>query len=247
MPIDHEEREQALEAAEELLLAKYSGGRAWLDPVHALHAVRAAAHGHDVDGRETPEVSAEDLLAALTRLDEARAALDTLERDLTRAARARKASWQDIAGALGLASRSSAESRHTRLERSATTYRADRHPEHRRVERARERAADTWCRENEDRLRVAALRLADAAPSWPQLARATDDGRRLATAAAELDGPALADRLRRLQLILDARHTDLPTGDAATARTEALALMDELRTVRHSLPHPGAERPGHAR
>jgi hypothetical protein len=110
-------------------MERYSGGRSWLDPVRVMHAVRAAADGLGaVTGEHIPEVPAEDVLAALTQLDEARAALDTLERDLTRAARTRNASWQEIADALGLSSPSSAESRHVRLQRDAATYRADRYP-----------------------------------------------------------------------------------------------------------------------
>lgn len=42
-----------------------------------MHAVRAAADRYGLDGQEQAEVPAVDVLAALTRLDEARAALDT--------------------------------------------------------------------------------------------------------------------------------------------------------------------------
>lgn len=68
-----------------------------------MHAVRAAADRYGLDGQEQGEVPAVDVLAALTQLDEARAALDTLERDLTRAARRRGATWQQVADHLGLA------------------------------------------------------------------------------------------------------------------------------------------------
>ncbi|MFF5257157.1 hypothetical protein ACFY4K_34770 [Streptomyces leeuwenhoekii] len=55
--IDPEAREQQMQAAEALLLAKYSGGRNWLDPSLAMHAVRAAAYGYGVpEGQEPPEV-----------------------------------------------------------------------------------------------------------------------------------------------------------------------------------------------
>ncbi|MFD5898659.1 hypothetical protein [Streptomyces sp. NPDC060366] len=135
-------RGQMLLAAEALLLERYGDGSRSLDPVRVMHAVCAATDGHSVhENRELPDASAEDALAALTQLDEARATLDALERDLTRAARVRGASWRQIAGALGLASRSSAESRFVRLERDVTSSRSDRYPERLRAERARDRAA----------------------------------------------------------------------------------------------------------
>lgn len=51
-----------------------------------MHAVRTAADRYGLENAAQTEVPAADVLAALTQLDEARAALDTLERDLTRAA-----------------------------------------------------------------------------------------------------------------------------------------------------------------
>jgi len=234
---DHETRDQVLEAAEELLLKRYGDGRTFLDPVRAMHAVRAAADGYGVpDGQERPEVPAGDVLAALTQLDEARAALDTLERDLTRAARARGASWEAVAHALGLASRSSAESRFVRLERAAATYRGDRHPEKHRAEKARDRLQADWCVQNSRRLRDAAWSLACLNDEWPQLAR-TATSEQLDRWHRELDGPGLGERLRGLQLILDAYGAELPAGsEAAAARNEVLALLDEMRAVRHGLP-----------
>lgn len=186
---------------------------------------------------------AEDALAALTQLDEARAALDTLERDLTRAARTRGASWEQVAHTLGLASRSSAENRYVRLERAAATYRGDRHPEKHRAERARARIGVAWCRDNAARLRAAAWSLACLNDEWPQLAR-TASSEQPDLWHRELDGPALAERLRGLQLILDAYGAELPAGsEAAAARDEALQLLDELRAARLTLPSPGTNRP----
>ena len=231
---DPEARDQVLETAEELLLKRYGDGRTYLDPVRAMHAVRAAADGYGVpDGQERPEVPAEDVLAALTQLDEARAALDTLERDLTHAARARGASWEAVAHALGLASRSSAESRFVRLERAAATYRGDRHPEKHRAERARDRIGAAWSHDNEARLRAAVWSLACLNDAWPQLA-STAPAEQLVTWHRELDGPALAERLRGLQLILGSYGPELPADSpAAAARDEVRQLLDELRDARH--------------
>ncbi|MDX3025417.1 hypothetical protein [Streptomyces acidiscabies] len=233
--MDPETREQLMEDAEALLLAKYSGGRDWLDPVRVMHAVRAAADRYGLDDQEQAEVPADDVLAALTQLDEARAALDTLERDLTRAARKRGASWQQVADVLGLASRSSAESRFVRLERDAASYRGDRYPERQRAERARDRAGDDWCRANEPRLRAAVWSLACLNDEWPQLAR-TAPAEKLVAWHRELDGPALAARLRTLRLILDSYGAELPAGTAAAAaRDEVLALLAELLSARHGV------------
>ncbi|MEK8175042.1 hypothetical protein NKH77_56085 [Streptomyces sp. M19] len=235
--IDPARREQQLSDAEDLLRARYGDGRAWHDPLRAMHAVRAAADGYGaLDGADRPEVPAEDVLAALTQLDEARAAMDTLERDLTRAARDRGASWQQVADALGLTSRSSAESRHVRLERDAASYRRDRHPELQRAERARDRAGHAWCHANEARLREAIWDLATFNGTWPALAHAASETE-LASWVKELDGPALAARLRRLRPAL---ADDLPPGAEAShplapaaIRDQVLALLDELIQARH--------------
>ncbi|MBZ3918161.1 hypothetical protein [Streptomyces acidiscabies] len=233
--MDPEAREQLLEGAETLLLTKYSGGRDWIEPVRVMHAVRAAADRYGLDDAEQAEVPADDVLAALTQLDEARAALDTLERDLTRAARRRGASWQQVADSLGLATRSSAESRFVRLERDAATYRGDRYPERQRAERARDRAGEAWCRANAPRLRAAVWSLACLDDSWPQLAR-TAPAEKLDTWHRELDGPGLAARLRALRLILDSYGAELPAGtEAAAARDEVLGLLEELHAARHGL------------
>ncbi|MFD8992306.1 hypothetical protein ACFVZ4_30195 [Streptomyces goshikiensis] len=234
--IDPEAREQLLQDAEALLLAKYGGGRDWIDPVRVMHAVRAAADRYGPGGQEpAAEVPAVDVLAALTQLDEARAALDTLERDLTRAARGRGASWQQVADHLGLASRTSAESRFVRLERDAASYRGDRYPERQRAERARDRTGDTWCRANEARLRSAVWSLACFNDEWPPLARVAS-AEVLASWHRELDGPGLAARLKTVRPVLDPVDGNLPAAGtaAASARHEILGLLEELIAARHS-------------
>lgn len=233
--MDPEAREQLLQDAEALLSAKYGEGRDWIEPVRVMRTVRAAADQHRFDDAEQAVVPAADVLAALTQLDEARAALDTLERDLTQAARRRGASWQQVADHLGLAGRTSAESRFVRLERDAASLHGDRYPGRQRAERARRRAGDAWAHANERRLRDAVWSLACLNDGWEQLARtATSD--RIAGWSRDLDGPGLAARLDTLRLILDAYGADLPSGtEAAAARDEVLGLLAELRVARHSL------------
>ncbi|GHG05549.1 hypothetical protein ACFFSH_40015 [Streptomyces filamentosus] len=229
--IDPEAREQLRQHAEGLLRAKYGEGRTLLDPVRVMHAVRTAAE-------EQVEVPAGDVLAALTLLDEARAALDTLERGLTRAARARSASWQEIADHLGLTSRSSAKSRYVRLQRDAASYRGDRYPELQRADRARDRAADEWARENERRLRGAVADLTAFNDTWPSLTTLAS-AKTLLSWTARLDGPALAAKLHRLHPALSG---DIPAGaavspphTAAQIRNGALALLNELASVRNAV------------
>uniref|UniRef100_UPI003F494018 hypothetical protein n=1 Tax=Streptomyces sp. CA-136453 TaxID=3240050 RepID=UPI003F494018 len=238
---DREFRERLLQDAEALLTAKYGEGRGWIEPVRVMRAVRAAADEHRFDDAEQAEVPAADVLAALTQLDEARAALDTLERDLTRAARRRGASWTDVADHLGLAGRSSAESRFVRLERDAASLHGDRYPERLRAERARDRAGAAWCQANERRLREALGDLSTFNDTWPALARvATSE--RLSGWVHDLDGPGLAARLRILRPLLSS-----PVPDEAVAshpvpadelRCSALALLDELVEARVSVDLP---------
>ncbi|GGZ84002.1 hypothetical protein [Streptomyces rubiginosohelvolus] len=240
---DPEVREQLLQDAEALLTAKYGEGRGWIEPVRVMRTVRAAADAHRFDDAESAEVPAADVLAALTQLAEARAALDTLERDLTRAARRRGASWSDVADHLGLAGRTSAESRFVRLERDAASLHRDRYPERLRAERARDRAGDAWSRASERRLREALGGLSTFNDTWPELAR-TATSQMLSTWVRDLDGPGLAARLRILRVVLsrpvpDGAVASHPT-PADELRLSALALLDEHVDARLSadLPAP---------
>ncbi|MFJ6196684.1 hypothetical protein [Micromonospora sp. NPDC092111] len=92
-------------------------------------AVLAAAYGADVGRAES--------LAALRLLGAVRARLDDAERQLIESAREQRASWGQIAGSLGLASRQAAEQRWLRLSGAAT-----RDPERVRGDRQRQRSVD---------------------------------------------------------------------------------------------------------
>ncbi|MCI3223073.1 hypothetical protein [Streptomyces sp. NP-1717] len=116
MAMDYAARQQATRKVRGLLKERHNDGNDFVDPVRVMYAVRAAAYDSARAGEEAPEVPVDDVLAALTMLDEARARLDAL--NLLRAARSRDASWATVADALGLSARQSAESRALRLERS---------------------------------------------------------------------------------------------------------------------------------
>ncbi|MEN3614067.1 hypothetical protein AAH979_31520 [Plantactinospora sp. ZYX-F-223] len=110
----------------------------------AYAAVLAAASGTGA-GRPEP-------LAALRLLGGLRAGLDEAERRLVEAAREQRASWAQIATALGLASRQAAEQRWVRLSGAAT-----RDPARVRVERKRQQSVDSTFGAQISRLRAAVV------------------------------------------------------------------------------------------
>ena len=249
MAIDPEKHQQIKEAAEERLRARYNAGRDYLIPTRVMNAVRSAAHGIDNDGTDPEDVEAADTLAALTLLDIARADLDALERDLTEQARERGASWQEVADHLGLEKRQSAESRFLRLQRGAQG--GDRYVDKHRRERARQRTADAWCEEHEDQILDVVRRLLDVAPTaWPQLTGDTAGAAVLRALADVPDAVIAVEQLRSLKFALApfGMEPPAPAGaratEAAAAREEMLALLDELVDVRAAVTtaRPSADR-----
>ncbi|WP_394427421.1 hypothetical protein [Streptomyces sp. SGAir0957] len=100
-------------AAQALLQDRYGQGAEVLTGADAVTEVTASL--------SVRPVPAEEILAALSHLEQARGELDGKELMLIRAARAQAVSWQRIAGALGLDTRQSAESRAARLQRALST------------------------------------------------------------------------------------------------------------------------------
>ncbi|MFJ7271991.1 hypothetical protein ACIQV3_36045 [Streptomyces sp. NPDC099050] len=228
-------------AAEKLLLERYGssedgryGGR--LPPEKAISAVLVALSGYATQGQEPGEVPAEDVLAALSQVDEARQRLDNMELRLISAARTRGTSWQKIADALGLGTRQSAETRALRLERGAQPHQG-RDVASQRLEKARGRAAEAWCAEHEYRVREVSERLFDTSGAW-NLEAAGGTARLDVHAIGELlaaDGSpvALVQRLESVRHALVPYRGDAPkpTGKraaaAAQARTDLVALLDD--------------------
>ncbi|TGN72233.1 hypothetical protein E5083_30315 [Streptomyces bauhiniae] len=242
MAIDPVKRQRVLEAAEELLRERYVEGE-YLDPMRVMLAVRAQAFGYFArDGEEATEVPAEDLLAALTQVEAARARLDALESNLIRGARERKASWQRIADSLGLEHRQAAEARATRLER-ALSHNRDRDVHAQRGERARRRAVDAWCAAQLPRIRETAAALVDVAGAWPELAEDYIAPYTLRSIDARLraedgDGAQLVEELETMgmRLMPYGKPPLEPSGERAVeaARVHGVvkALLDEVRQVR---------------
>ncbi|MFJ8388617.1 hypothetical protein ACIQ9Q_29650 [Streptomyces sp. NPDC094438] len=242
MAIDHAKRQRMKDAAEELLRQRYGAGRNYMDPLQAMKDVRAKAFGYQArQGEEAPDVPVEDLLAALTLVEEARARLDALEQDLIRGARNRAASWQKVADALGMANRQAAEARSTRLERAAQSHSRDRDVPTQRRNRARQRTLETWCRTHDARVRIVCERLVDVAAAWPQL---TEDAAAAYALHALVGQVAAGDGVKRVEYLemLGSRLAPYdrpplePTGEraveAAQARDAALELLAELSAAR---------------
>lgn len=176
----------------------------------------------------------EDVLAALSHVDDARTRLDNQELRLIKAARARGASWQKVADALGLGTRQSAETRALRLERGAQTYRG-RDVASQRLDKARDRAEEAWCVEHADRIREVAEQLYDTSGAWDlqslDHAGTRADLHGIGELLATDGSPArLADRLSSLRYHLApySGEAPKPTGKQAAAATQALAALVEL-------------------
>ncbi|MFF2945516.1 hypothetical protein ACFVSQ_37340 [Streptomyces niveus] len=182
----------------------------------------------------------DDVLAALTMMDHARARLDALEHDLLRAARSRDASWTTVAGALGLSTRQSAESRALRLERAQKAS-DGRDVAAQRADRARQRNADAWLAAHEKRIRTVCSQIIDTTPAWPHLmSNPLARVHQLAATLASGAGPAhLADQLAELRVEIAPRGgpprepTGPQAGAAAEARDAMLTLLTELWGVRY--------------
>jgi hypothetical protein len=154
---------------------------------------------HDVVTRlDRPErVDGPELVDAMVRLRQLRDELARWEPALIGAARERGLTWNEIAPALGLASRQAAERRYLRLNPQAadttTTTREDR-VQAARNQRSGDRAVAAWARKNAADLRRLAGRIADL-DGIGQTARKKVESIRVALGAddaADLVGPLSA-------------------------------------------------------
>lgn len=225
-------------AAARLLQERY--GRA-LSPEGALDAVLSAL-GRRATGQKTQGVPADEVLAALAHVAEARENLDKRELRLITEARDLGVSWQRLADALGLATRQSAETRALRLDRAVHTS-SGRDVASQRLAKARDRAADAWCVQHEGRVRDLSERLFDTAGAWDMEAiggTARVDLHALGELLASGGSPvALAQRLESLRLHLAPPHRDerpkpagKHAGEAVAARMELTVLIAERDDAR---------------
>lgn len=164
------------------------------------------------------------ILAALTELHRLRASLDRWEPQLIATAREGGASWAQLAGALGVASRQAAERRYLRLhqpDQEPAGATRDQRVQAVRDRRAGDRAVSEWARTHGADLRQLAGQITALADLSPDAQPSVD---RLHQALGGNDAGALVP-------LLAATHEHLPAEHAALA--ERVADVDRrVRQVR---------------
>lgn len=193
------------------------------DAVHAAQTRAAADQGEEQAGPD-------QALAALVLLRELRAELPGWEAGLVENAREAGATWADLAGPMGVASRQAAENRYLRLRpRGHTAGTGAERVKAVRDRRAAQRTVAAWARANAAELRVLAAQITaatgladDARPAQAALTAAlgTSDAADLITPLADMrphlgtDHGDLASRLDDL-----AHRTDRLRDDSNRRRT----------------------------
>ncbi|MBW8797478.1 MAG: type III effector protein [Streptomyces sp.] len=184
-------------------------------------ALRDAQH-------ETPDAAGpgpEQALDSLMLLRQVREQLADWETGLIETARDAGASWADLAGPLGVASRQAAERRYLRGRPGAVGTTGEQRVTATRQARAAERATATWARRHAADLRRIAGQITALAHLAPEArpAQAALHAALGAADAAELIGP-----LTGMRPYLDARHTGLVDSlDALDDRRTATAADDD--------------------
>jgi len=205
--------------------ATFAGAEAALGAIDAaLHGARTPSPPGGGDGR----APVDQVLAALTLLREVRERLATWEPELIEAAREAGASWADLAGPMGVASRQAAERRYLRVRPGTPGTTGEQRVRDTRDRRAADRIVTEWARHNSADLRRLAGQItaldglpADAGPALSQLsdALADDDAAALVTPLADAHShlagshPGLADRIDTVT-----RHTDRLRQDSSDQR-----------------------------
>jgi hypothetical protein len=205
-----------------------------LPALDLLYRVAAVAEQPDQYADLGPgEADQVDLLAALALVGEVRDSIDHLELRLIGLARGRKVTWNQLADALSLRTRQSAESRALRLETSKRTSGRTRDVAELRALRARDRALDSWAVEQADRLRRTAEGLVDSSEAWPAAGDLLFGNavQRLAALLVTASEPTMLwDALIRVRhhVAPHDRHAPKPAGPKAAAAEAARRDLAEL-------------------
>jgi hypothetical protein len=163
-------------------------------------------------------------LAALLMLRETRAELARWESGLIETARAQGASWADLAGPLGVASRQAAERRYLRLRPGTAGSTGEERVQATRDTRAADRTVTAWARDNAADLRRLAGQITDL-PDLPAGAR---------SAVGELNRALADDDAAHLVKPLTDTRPHLPKGSALAGRIDVMTQhTDQLRQVSH--------------
>lgn len=184
------------------------GAVSFLAAAEALEAIDAAVRTARTAG-EAPSSSRaerEQVLASLLLLREVREQLAGWETSLIETAREAGASWADLAGPLGVASRQAAERRYLRLRPGAHGTTGEQRVKATRDSRAADRTISAWARANAADLRTLAEQITVLA-DLPAAARATLG--ELRQALADDDAARLVSPLAAIRIHLGAGHSDL--------------------------------------
>ncbi|WP_328460281.1 hypothetical protein [Streptomyces sp. NBC_00448] len=202
--------------------ASFLAAKAALEKIDA--AVRGARGAHP-DDTPPPGPEPQQALDSLLLLREVREQLAGWETGLIETARASGASWADLAGPLGVASRQAAERRYLRLRPGPPGSTGEERVTATRTRRAADRTVDTWARTNAADLRRLAGQIT-ALTGLPSTARtAVSD---LDTALAADDAAGLLAPLTATRSHLRAEHPDLAARvDQVTKHTDQLRSPGE--------------------
>ncbi|MFJ9765609.1 HSP18 transcriptional regulator [Streptomyces erythrochromogenes] len=194
----------------------------FLAAAEALEAINQAVKGAQQPSARTPVAETDSgphpALAALLMLREVREQLAGWESGLIETARGQGASWADLAGPLGVASRQAAERRYLRLRPGKVGSTGEERVQATRDRRAADRNVNAWARDNAADLRrlagqVTALTSlpagAESAIGDLNLALADNDAARLVRPLADSRAhlrPEDAELAERIDTLT--RHTD---------------------------------------
>jgi hypothetical protein len=196
----------------------------------ALSAIDEALHAaHTARDDEPPGASPgpEQVLASLLLLRQVRERLAGWETDLIESAREAGASWADLAGPLGVASRQAAERRYLRLRPGAVGTTGEQRVQATRNRRAADRSVTTWARDNAADLR----RLAGQITALTDLPTAANPCvRRIDEALAADDAARLVDPLTEARSHLGSAHPEIAARiDTLTSHTTRLRQDSDAR------------------
>ncbi|MFI8341875.1 HSP18 transcriptional regulator [Streptomyces sp. NPDC085639] len=195
----------------------------------ALKAINQSVRDAQQSSAQTPPPAASSgphpALAALLTLREVREQLAAWESGLIETARGEGASWAELAGPLGVASRQAAERRYLRLRPGTPGSTGEERVQATRDTRAADRTVTAWARDNAADLRRLAA----------QVTALTDLPAGAADAVGALNQALGHDDAARLVRPLTATRTHLRPQDAElAARIDALTgHIQQLRQTAH--------------
>ncbi|WP_344570182.1 hypothetical protein [Streptomyces axinellae] len=211
----------ALGAIDEALRTAQAPGSGPLPGATGLRPAAAAeAAGPRKEPRQESRQEAQQALAALLLLREVREQLAGWETGLIETARDAGASWADLAGPLGVASRQAAERRYLRLRPGAAGSTGEERVKAARDHRAADRTVTAWARDNAADLRRLAGQIT-ALTDLPPGAKAPLDS--LSHALGHSDAAHLLAPLHETRALLEDAHPELASRiDTLARHTERL-------------------------